>query len=72
MLKRLTPDGVPGGALLYNTTTDKIQVRNTASTFADVSSSLLSTAQQPIVILLKYVSMMFLPGLKKLQLCLIW
>ena len=43
--KRLTPDGVPGGALLYNTTTDKIQVRNTANSFADVSSSLLSTAQ---------------------------
>ena len=43
--KRVTPGGVPGGALLYNTTTDKIQVRNTASTFADVSSSLLSTAQ---------------------------
>ena len=44
--KRLTPDGVPGGALLYNTTTDKIQVRNTASTFRDLSSSLLSTAYE--------------------------
>ena len=43
--KRLTPDGVPGGALLYNTTTDRIQVRNTASTFRDLSSSLLSTAK---------------------------
>lgn len=41
--KRVTPDGVPGGALLYNTTTDTIQVRNTASTFRDLSSSLLST-----------------------------
>ena len=35
--KRLTPDGVPGGALLYNTTTDKIQVRNTASTFRNLN-----------------------------------
>ena len=43
--KRLTPDGIPKGAILYNSTTDKIQVRNTASTFTDVSSSLLSTAQ---------------------------
>ena len=42
---RLTPEGVPQGAILYNSTTDKIQVRNTAESFIDVSSSLLSTAQ---------------------------
>ena len=42
---RLTPAGVPPGAILYNSTTDKIQVRNTADSFRDVSSSLLSTAQ---------------------------
>ena len=43
--QRLTPNGVPPGAILYNSTTDKIQLRNTADSFRDVSSSLLSTAQ---------------------------
>ena len=43
--KRLTPEGIPKGAILYNTTADKIQVRNTANSFRDVPSSLLSTAQ---------------------------
>ena len=43
--QRLTPNGVPQGAILYNSTTDKIQVRNTANSFRDVPSSLLSTAQ---------------------------
>ena len=41
--KRVTPNGVPGGALVYNTTTDKIQVRNTANSFRDLSSSSSST-----------------------------
>jgi len=35
--KKTTPDGVPGGALLYNATKDKIQVRNTASSFRNLS-----------------------------------
>ena len=35
--KKITPNGVPGGALLYNTTKDKIQVRNTASSFRNLS-----------------------------------
>ena len=43
--KKVTPNGIPGGALIYNTTTDKVQVRSTASTFGDVSYSLLSTPQ---------------------------
>ena len=35
--KRVTPSGVPGGALVYNTTADQIQVRDTASTFRNLS-----------------------------------
>jgi hypothetical protein len=35
--RKVTPSGVPGGALLYNTTKDKIQVRNTASSFRNLS-----------------------------------
>lgn len=35
--KRLTPDGVPGGALVYNSTTDQIQVRDTASSFRNLN-----------------------------------
>ena len=35
--KKITPSGVPGGALLYNSTTDRIQVRNTASSFRNLS-----------------------------------
>ena len=44
--KRLTPYGVPQGAILYNSTTDHVQVRNTANSFRDVSSSLLSTTYE--------------------------
>ena len=36
--KRVTPDGVPGGALLYNTTTNTIQVRDTANSFRTLGS----------------------------------
>lgn len=43
--KRVTPNGVPGGALVYNTTTDKIQVRNTANSFRDLYSSVSSSIQ---------------------------
>ena len=36
--KRVTPNGVPGGALVYNTTTDTIQVRDTANSFRTLGS----------------------------------
>jgi len=35
--RKVTPSGVPGGALLYNSTRDTIQVRNTASSFRNLS-----------------------------------
>ena len=37
--KRVTPNGVPGGALVYNTTADQIQVRNSivANSFRNIS-----------------------------------
>jgi len=43
--KRLTPDGVPGGALLYNTTTDQIQVRDTASSFRTLGSPQVASGE---------------------------
>ena len=42
---KVTPDGLVPGALIYNKTTDTIQVRDTANSFRDLSSSLLSTEQ---------------------------
>ena len=36
--KRVTPAGVPGGALVYNTTKDQIQVRDTANSFRTLGS----------------------------------
>ncbi len=35
--KRVTPNGVPGGALVYNSTTDHVQVRDTANSFRNLS-----------------------------------
>ena len=35
--KKITPNGVPGGALVYNSTRDNIQIRDTASTFRNLS-----------------------------------
>ena len=36
--KRLTPEGIPKGAILYNSTTDTIQVRDTANSFRTLGS----------------------------------
>ncbi len=35
--KRVTPNGIPGGALVYNSTTDKVQVRDTANSFRNLN-----------------------------------
>jgi hypothetical protein len=35
--QRLTPNGVPQGAILYNSTTDQVQVRNTANSFRNLN-----------------------------------
>jgi hypothetical protein len=35
--QRLTPNGVPQGAILYNSTTDNVQVRNTANSFRNLN-----------------------------------
>lgn len=44
--RQSTPYGVPPGSVVYNSTTDRIQVRNTANSFRDIPSSLLSTAYE--------------------------
>ena len=42
--QRLTPNGVPPGAILYNSTTDRVQVRDSANSFRDLEySATLST-----------------------------
>ena len=35
--RQVTPNGVPKGAVVYNTTTDQVQVRNTADSFKNVN-----------------------------------
>lgn len=37
--KKVTPSGIVPGALIYNKTTDKIQVRNTANSFRNLENS---------------------------------
>lgn len=49
--RKVTPDGIVPGALVYNKTTDKLQIRSTSSTFTDLvsagagTSSVLSTPE---------------------------
>ena len=41
--KKVTPDGVVPGAIIYNKTTDQIQVRASANTFRNINSQYTST-----------------------------